>query len=266
MICHKNKLVLTLSCMFLSGCMTTTNFQLSGIQRKQFMLIPSSEYFTQANQNYQNLMNGYKNKGVLDRKPDMTKRVLTIAQRITAQVETIKPATKDWTWEMHVINTSTVNAFCTGQGKMAVFQGMITTLNLTDDELAAIIGHEIAHALLEHGRERASTDLVTNLALGQIGGDAQTITYYVSKLGLSLPFSRHQESEADLLGLQIAAKAGYNPNAAISLWAKMGELQKGSNNKLSGLLSTHPIPAERMKALALAAPKFMPFYLEHKYK
>lgn len=250
----------------LTGCMTTTNFGLSGVDRKQFLLIPSTEYFNEANQNYQSMMMQYRNQGVLDRKPAVTKRVVTIAQRITAQVESIKPASKNWTWEMHVINTTTVNAFCTGQGKMAVFEGMINTLQLTDDELAAIIGHEIAHALLEHGRERSSRDLLTNLALSQIGGNAQTIAAYASKLGLALPFSRHQESEADLLGLQIAAKAGYNPNAAISLWDKMGKLQAGSNNKIAGLLSTHPIPEERMKALALAAPQFMPFYLQHKYK
>ncbi|WP_173912934.1 M48 family metallopeptidase [Acinetobacter sp. Marseille-Q1618] len=258
-------LALAFSTTFLTGCMTTTNMGLSGIDRKQFMLIPSQEYFIEANKGYNAMMIQYKQQGVLDRKPEITKRVVNIAKKITAQVEEIKPKTAQWTWEMHVINTTTINAFCTGEGKMAVFEGMISTLKLTDDELAAIIGHEISHALLEHGRERASRDLVTNLAVGQIGGNAQILAYFGTKLGLSLPHSRKQESEADLLGLQIAAKAGYNPNAAITLWKKFGELNKGSNNKLSELLSTHPIPDERMKALELAAPKFMPYYLASKY-
>ena len=255
---------LAMSATFLTGCMTTTNMDLSGVKRKQFMLFPATEYFNEANSAYNQMMQQYRNQGVLDRKPQITNRAVNIAKKITAQVEQIKPDTKTWTWEMHVINLTTVNAFCTGQGKMAVFEGMITTLNLNDDELAAIIGHEIAHALLEHGRERASRDIITNLAIGQIGGNAQVYAAYAAKLGLSLPFSRSQESEADLLGLQIAAKAGYNPAAAVSLWGKVGSLNKGSNNKLSGILSTHPIPADRMKTLEEAVPRFMPFYLQNR--
>ncbi|HAV3441590.1 M48 family metallopeptidase [Acinetobacter baumannii] len=250
----------------LSGCMTTIQNSASGLSRKQFLLIPSQDYYIEANKGYVVLMNNYKNSGALDRKPELTKRVVNIAKKITAQVQDIKPETNQWTWELHVINTTTINAFCVGQGKMAIFEGMIKTLNLNDDEIAAIIGHEIAHALLEHGREKASRNLVSDLALGQIGGNAQILAYFGTKLGLTLPHSRSQESEEDLLGLEIAAKAGFNPDAAITLWKKVGDQQKGQNNKLSQMLSTHPMPQKRMEDLALAAPKFRPFYLATLHK
>ena len=133
----------------------------------------------------------------------------------------------------------------------------LTKLKLSDDELAAIIGHEISHALLEHGRERASRDLVANIIISKINGNGQAIAYYASQLGLALPFNRSQESEADLLGLKIAAKAGYNPKAAITLWQKFGQIDKNSNNKLLGMLSTHPLPEKRMNDLKAAVPQFM---------
>lgn len=250
----------------LTGCVSTTNLEHSGITRKQFMLYPSSEYFAQTNAGYAQMMAAYNAKGLLDNKPEMSKRVLAIAKQITKQVPDIKPEVKSWKWEIHVINTNEPNAFCTGQGKMGVYEGVITQLKLSDDELAAIIGHEIAHALLEHGRERASRDMVANMIISKINGNGQALAYYASQLGLSLPFNRSQESEADMLGLQIAAQAGYNPKAAITLWQKFGQLDKNSNNKLLGMLSTHPLPEKRMNDLAAAVPKFMPLYYDAKRK
>lgn len=248
----------------LTGCVTTTNLNVSGVDRKQFMLYPSADYFSETHAHYRQMIEGYRQKGILDNKPEMSQRVLNITKKLSVQVVDIKPEIKNWRWEVHVINTSEPNAFCTGQGKIGVYEGVITQLKLTDDELAAIIGHEIAHALLEHGRERASRELVTNMFLGKISGSGQALAYYATKLGLTLPFNRSQESEADLLGLQIAAKAGYNPKAAITLWQKFAKLDENSNNKIMGMLSTHPLPDKRMKDLALAIPKFMPYYLETK--
>lgn len=256
----KSGLILTMALM--TGCVTTTNLDKSGINRKQFMLYPSSEYFKETSMSYAQMMTSYRNQGLLDNKPEMSKRVLGIAKKITAQVADIKPEVKNWKWEIHVINTGEPNAFCTGQGKMGVYEGVITKLKLTDDEVAAIIGHEIAHALLEHGRERASRDLVANIIISKINGNGQAIAYYASQLGLALPFNRSQESEADLLGLKIAAKAGYNPKAAITLWQKFGQIDKNSNNKLLGMLSTHPLPEKRMNDLKAAVPQFMPYYYD----
>lgn len=262
------KLLLGIACsaMLFTGCATTTNFNASGVDRKQLMLYPSADYFTQTHANYRQMMQGYHAKGVLDNKPEISQRVLNIAKKLSIQVIDIKPEIKNWRWEIHVINTNEPNAFCTGQGKIGVYEGVITQLKLTDDELAAIIGHEIAHALLEHGRERASREMVTNMVLGKINGGGQVLAYYAAQLGLTLPFNRSQESEADLLGLQIAAKAGYNPKAAITLWQKFGKLDAGSNNKIMGMLSTHPLPDKRMKDLSESVPKFMPYYLEAKAK
>lgn len=247
-----------------TGCVTTTNLNVSGVDRKQFMLYPSADYFTETHANYRQMIEGYRLKGVLDNKPAVSQRVLDIAKKLSVQVIDIKPEIKNWRWEIHVINTNEPNAFCTGQGKIGVYEGVITKLKLTDDELAAIIGHEIAHALLEHGRERASRELVANMFLGKLNGNGQALAYYATKLGLTLPFNRSQESEADLLGLQIAAKAGYNPKAAITLWQKFAKLDENSNNKVLGMLSTHPLPEKRMQDLSEAIPKFMPYYLEAK--
>ena len=245
-----------------TGCVTTTNLNVSGVDRKQFMLYSSADYFAETHSNYRQMMESYRVKGLLNNKLQVSQRVLGIAKKLSVQVVDIKPEIKNWRWEINVINTDEPNAFCTGQGKIGVYEGVITQLNLTDDELAAIIGHEIAHALLEHGRERASRELVANMFLGKMNGGGQALAYYATKLGLTLPFNRSQESEADLLGLQIAAKAGYNPKAAITLWQKFAKLDENSNNKIMGMLSTHPLPDKRMKDLSEAIPKFMTYYLE----
>lgn len=263
---NKFKIIFLSLTVTLSGCMTTTNFDVSGVKRKQLMLYPSAQYAQETNKYYQDLMNKHRVNRQLDNKPELSQRVLKIAKNITKQVQEIKPETANWKWEIHVINTQEPNAFCAGEGKMGVYEGVITKLKLTDDELAAIIGHEIAHALLEHGRERASRDVLTNVFLSKLDGGGQALGYYLTQLGLSFPFSRSQESEADLLGLQIAAKAGYDPRAAITLWEKFGKLDQSSNNKFLSILSTHPMPDKRKQDLALAAPKFIPFYEAAKKK
>ena len=162
-----------------------------------------------------------------------------------------------------LINEDTVNAHVMAGGKITVYTGLIRKLKLSDDEIAAVMGHEMAHALREHTREKMSQSAAGDLAIS-IGGallgageGAQQIAGLGKQLALDLPFSRGMESEADLYGLELAARAGYDPRAAVTLWQKMAQAG-GSNGP--GFLSTHPAPGDRMAALEAAIPKVMPLY------
>jgi predicted Zn-dependent protease len=175
----------------------------------------------------------------------------------------MRPETSGWKWEVTVIEDPQVNAFAMAGGKIAVYTGLITKINPTDDELANVLGHEIAHAVVGHSREKASISMGSNLALATVGALAglneqkQTVLAGAVLLGVQLPNSRQMESEADRVGLEIASKAGYNPNAAVSLWNKMAQQNQGSTPQF---LSTHPSDKTRMEALAKLVPQMMPYY------
>ena len=168
----------------------------------------------------------------------------------------------NWKWEVNLIGSSQINAFCMPGGKIVFYTGLLKTLQLTDDEVAMVMGHEIAHALREHARERigknAATGIGANLigqilGLGQIG---QTVTNYGAQL-LTLEFSRSDESEADLVGMELAARAGFDPRAGITLWQKMGAASKGAPPQW---LSTHPSGKTRIADIESNLPRVMPLY------
>ena len=162
-----------------------------------------------------------------------------------------------------LIDDDTVNAHVMAGGKITFYTGLIRKLKLTDDEIAAVMGHEMAHALREHTREKMSQSAAGDLAIA-VGGallgageGAVQLASLGKQLALDLPFSRGMESEADLYGLELAARAGYDPRAALTLWQKMAQAGGGRG---PAFLSTHPAPGDRMQALEVAMPKVMPLY------
>lgn len=167
---------------------------------------------------------------------------------------------KTWKWETILIKTSTVNALCMPGGKIAVFMGIFDQLKLNDDELAIVMGHEMAHALREHGRARAAKTSLTNVTafgLGLVfGGDAGRLARQGGGLFL-LKFNRDDERDADLVGLEIAARAGYNPEAGLSLWEKMSRVAKSTPTIW---LSTHPSGEERIARIKASLKQVMPLY------
>jgi predicted Zn-dependent protease len=169
---------------------------------------------------------------------------------------------KSWKWEVNLIGSNQINAFCMPGGKIAFYTGILEQLKLTDDEVAMIMGHEIAHALREHARERIGKGAATNIGagvlsqlfgLGQVG---QTLTNYGAQL-LTLQFSREDESESDLVGMELAARAGYDPRAGVTLWQKMGAASKGAPPQW---LSTHPSGTSRIAEIEANLPRVMPLY------
>jgi predicted Zn-dependent protease len=152
-------------------------------------------------------------------------------------------------------------------GRMAVYTGLLQKIDPTDDELAQVMGHEISHALANHTAERMSVALATNAGIviaGILSDNPQrtmSVAATAAALAVQLPNSRTAESEADQIGIEIAAKAGYNPNAAVSLWRKM---EKAGGDSPPEFLSTHPSPENREQRLAELAPKMMPFYEQAK--
>ena len=188
------------------------------------------------------------------------KRVLSIAQDLLPHTRKWNARAKDWKWEVSVIKTPTINALCMPGGKIAVFTGIVDALKLTDDELAVVLGHEMAHALREHARARAAKVTLTNvgtLAVGLvIGGNVGEIARQGGGL-LALKFNRDDERDADLIGLELAARAGYNPQAGITLWEKMGQAAK---NAPPTWLSTHPSGEDRMRRSKEALERVMPLY------
>jgi predicted Zn-dependent protease len=171
---------------------------------------------------------------------------------------------------VNLISSKSVNAFCMPGGKIAFFTGIIDQLQLTEDEIATIMGHEIGHALLEHGRARMSEQVLKNVGitvaaavfnLGQISGE---LLAQAANLAVSLPYARRQESDADLVGLELAARAGYDPRAAVAVWHKMAKLSKSGAKDARGqppqFLSTHPSHESRIREIEANLPRVLPLY------
>jgi predicted Zn-dependent protease len=228
--------------------------------RSQFVIVSEQQAQTASAQAYTQTLTDAKGKGHLDTDGVRNQRVEQITQRLVKQAMILRPDSRDWKWSVHVIDEPTVNAWCMPGGKMAVYTGLIDKLQATDDELAAVMGHEISHALLGHGRERMSRAAATQagLQLGSIlAGTDLSALGSVAQVAILLPNSRESESEADRLGIELAAKSGYNPQAAIVLWQKMSKLGGGQPPQW---LSTHPSNDTRIQQLTELAPKMMPYY------
>ncbi|HEU4353521.1 MAG TPA: M48 family metallopeptidase [Burkholderiales bacterium] len=253
----------------ISGCQTveTTKPGAVGVDREQRMAVSAEEVNAGATKAYAAMMAEAKKKGVLDQDPAMLKRVQDITRRLIPQSTAFRPDAAKWPWEVHVITLNEVNAWCMPAGKMAIYTGLIQKLNASDDEIAAVMGHEIAHALREHARERISQQMGTQTAIGVVGallgiGElGQGIAGAVADVTLNLPNSRLHETEADRIGVELAARAGFDPRAAVTLWEKMAKVGGGQPPKW---LSTHPPHEDRINDLRAYSEKVMPLYTASK--
>jgi predicted Zn-dependent protease len=259
-------LVTVAAATLLAGCQTveTTQGGAVGIDREQRMMVSSQEVDAGAKQAYAKMMGEAQKKGVLDKDQAMLKRVQAITQRLIPPTAAFRPDAAKWPWEVHVISVDEVNAWCMPGGKMAIYTGLIQKLNATDDEIAAVMGHEISHALREHARERISRQMGTQMAVGiagalfGIGDMGQGIANTVADVTLNLPNSRTHETEADRMGVELAARAGFDPKAAVTLWEKMAKQSGGGQPPK--WLSTHPSHEDRINDLRQYAEKVAPLY------
>ena len=212
---------------------------------------------------YQKMMqNAAAKNALLPANHPQSVRLRTIAQKIIPFSYEWNPRAKDWQWEVNILNSNQINAFCMPGGKIAFYTGILDQLKLTDDEVAMIMGHEVAHALREHARERIGKGAATNIGLS-IGAQLLGLGNAGAQLAgmgtqlLTLKFGREDESEADLVGMELAARAGYNPRAGVTLWQKMGAASKGSPPQF---MSTHPSGPTRIKDIESNLPKVEPLY------
>lgn len=229
-------------------------------------IVPVEVIEQQASQEYEQLKEEAQAKKTLagDNNPQLV-RLRAIAKRILPQTSRWNERAKQWKWEVNLINAKQVNAFCMPGGKIAFYSGLLDQLKLTDDEVAMVMGHEIAHALQEHARERAAKSEITNLGANVISqlfgfGNLGNMALGTGAQLLTLRFSRSDETEADLVGMDIAARAGYDPRAAVSLWQKMGAVSQASAQSGSEFLSTHPSGRTRIAELEKHLPEVLPLY------
>ncbi|UYO92279.1 M48 family metallopeptidase [Pollutimonas sp. M17] len=243
----------------------TTDTGTVGVERKQYMssMVSEAALEQEAAQQYSSLISQARSQGAVDTNAAQTARVKAISQKLIRQVGVFRPDAANWKWEVHVLNSDDVNAWCMPGGKIAVYTGLINQVKPTDAELAAVIGHEMAHALREHAREQVSQQMVTNMGLSVLSavtgaGATADLGSALSEVMFTLPNSRTHEAEADRIGVELAARAGYDPRAAVTLWQKMGALSQGSAPP--EFLSTHPSASSRSADLTEAANKVMPLY------
>ena len=251
----------------LAGCASvhTTGSGTVGVDRTQYMssLVPSASLDQEADKQYRAIIDEARSKKQLDVDPAQVRRVQAITQRLIAQAPQFRPDAANWKWEVHVLSADEVNAWCMPGGKIAVYTGLLQQIKPTDAELAAVLGHEIAHALREHARERVSQQMATNLGLSVLSAvtgssAASDLGGKLSEVMFTLPNSRTHETEADRMGVELAARAGYDPAAAVTLWQKMGAAASG--NAPPEILSTHPSADSRIADLRAASAQVMPLY------
>ena len=257
-------IALCLSAFALGGCQTTTSGGAVGAQRKQLMLVSSQELDQMAAQSYNKLKADASAKGTLNTDRALEQRVRAIAARIEPQTRVFRADAPGWKWEVNVITSNELNAYCMPGGKIMFYSGLIRQLNLSDDEIAVVMGHEIAHALREHSREQVSQAIAAQsaigvgaalLGLGQGSADMAGVAYQSL---IATRFSRTDENEADRIGLELTARAGYDPRAGVTLWQKM--IKANSGGRPPEFLSSHPTDSSRVQQIEALLPTVMPFY------
>ena len=255
---------LCLSALALGGCQTTTSAGAVGAERKQLLLVSSQQLDQMAAQSYNKLKADAASKGTLNTDRAMQQRVRAIAARIQPQTRVFRANAPGWNWEVNVINSNALNAYCMPGGKIMFYSGLIQQLKLSDDEIAIVMGHEIAHALREHSREQVSQAIAAQtaigigaalLGLGQGSSDLANIAY---ESLIATRFSRSDENEADRIGLELTARAGYDPRAGVSLWQKMSRASSGG--RPPEFLSSHPTDTSRVQQIEALLPTVMPLY------
>lgn len=248
----------------LLACANTTRSGAVGVNRSQFMVVSSSEVDRLSAISYNEQNQKAKEKNILVTSGPTYDRLKAISSRLISQTGVFRDDTRQWNWQLTLINAPILNASCAPGGKITFYTGIIEQLNLTDDEIAAIMGHEIAHALREHGRESLSQAMaqnaVTNIAMAAAGsyGSAISVANQAAQYILVLPNSRQNESEADAIGIELAARAGYDPQAAITVWQKMIKANQGKSPP--EFLSTHPSGETRIEQLSALMPAVEPLY------
>ena len=239
-------LTVALLALLASACAT------SPTGRSQFLLVPPVVAIEVSEAAYVDTVAQLRDERQLLNDPQLAARVRVTAGRVVAAAVTQYPHTADWDWSVALIDApDTVNAWCMAGGRMAIYSGIVYKLGLTDDELANVFGHEVSHAIANHTAERMSMALVTELGLLAVAAnnedpETRLAMEVAATLAVTLPNSRAGESEADRMGIELAARAGYDPAAGASLWLKMEE--EGGSNPLQ-FLSTHPSPDNRRSAL-----------------
>ncbi len=231
--------------------------------RRQLMIVSEEHAINASAQAYVQTIAPLQKQGKIDNNPALNARVKRITELLVAQAVIMRPDTEDWQWSMKVIDDpETVNAWCMAGGKMALYTGLIEQIEPSDDELAQVIGHEIAHALANHTAEKMSVAMASSIGVlaVAIASDSPGMTAGAAGAALvavKLPNSRTAETEADRIGIELAAKAGFDPRAAVTLWEKMEKVSGGSP---VDFLSTHPSSGKRQDRLGVLVPEMMPFY------
>jgi predicted Zn-dependent protease len=229
-------------------------------------MVPAEQLEQQSAKEYRQLLQeAAQKKALAPADNPQLLRLRSIAKRLMPYTERFNPRSAQWHWEVNLIGSKQINAFCMPGGKIAFFTGILNSLELNDDEIAMVMGHEIAHALREHAREQAAKNTLLGGAANILGmmvsgsryGDLANVAISAGRGLASRAFSREDESEADLVGMELAARAGFDPRAGISLWEKMAKASTGSP---PAWLSTHPSNSDRIEEIRRHLPEVMPLY------
>ncbi len=227
------------------------------------MIVSEESAIAASKEAYVEMLRPFEQKGQVDSDRALKKRVNHIAGRLIAQAVQMRPETKRWDWSIKIIDDpKVVNAWAMAGGKMALYTGLVKKIQPTDDELANVLGHEIAHALAKHTAEKMSVALASSVGVATIGilSERKSVmsgAAIAAALAIQMPNSRSAESEADHIGMELAARAGYDPRAAVTLWEKMG---KQAGRSVPQFLSTHPSSDTRIRELTRLVPQMMPYY------
>lgn len=226
-------------------------------------LVPAEQLERSAAQQFSQMKRQASEKNALapDDHPQLI-RLRAIAKRLLPHISRWNSKAANWQWEVQLFNSNAINAFCMPGGKIGFYSGILDKLKLNDDEVAMIMGHEIAHALREHSRERLAKNQLTGIGAGVLssvlglGDVGRTVMDYGAQLTM-LKFSRDDESEADLIGLDLSARAGFDPRAGVTLWRKMSASAKGAPPQW---LSTHPSGNNRIAEIERHLDQVLPLY------